>query len=164
MYILMDTETVKNWPPSYWSKYRSSDYVMNPIARGSFCWGFQKGLNCSKYLPQTDSYWDVADMCVRGWHQNECLTYPVETANNKEIILFQRDYHKIRVGLQLEKVIECHLRQVFKPEVDLKQPEVNFFYHKDSNLYRRVNSPNRKLAHYTGSNRGILKSFKGRAT
>ena len=126
MYILMDTETVKNWPPSYWSKYRSSDDVMNPIARGSFCWGFQKGLNCSKYLPQTDSYWDVADMCVRGWHQNECLTYPVETANNKEIILFQRDYHKIRVGLQLEKVIECHLRQVFKPEVDLIEPEVNF--------------------------------------
>ena len=53
MYILMDTETVKNWPPPYWSKYRSSDDVMNPIARGSFCWGFQKGLNCSKYLPQT---------------------------------------------------------------------------------------------------------------
>ena len=118
MYILMDTETVRNWPPPYWSKYRSSDDVMNPIARGSFCWGFQKGLNCSKYLPQTDSYWDVADMCVRGWHQNECLTYPVETANNKEIILFQRDYHKIRVGLQLEKVIECHLRQDFKPEVN----------------------------------------------
>ena len=147
MYILMDTETVKNWPPPYWSKYRSSDDVMNPIARGSFCWGFQKGLNCSKYLPQTDSYWDVADMCVRGWHQNECLTYPVETANNKEIILFQRDYHKIRVGLQLEKVIECHLRQVFKQEVtfsnrkwlfsnrkwlfqtgsDFFKPEVTFF-------------------------------------
>ena len=149
----MDTETVKNWPPSYWSKYRSSDDVMNPIARGSFCWGFQKGLNCSKYLPQTDSYWDVADMCVRGWHQNECLTYPVETANNKEIILFQRDYHKIRVGLQLEKVIECHLRQVFIPEVDLIQPEVNSCILE---IAIDAKFTNRRLVYYTGSNRGNL--------
>ena len=111
MYILMDTNTLKNWPPKFWFNNRKSENDINPIARGLYCWGFSKGLKCSKYLPDSDCYWDVTNTETRMWDQTECLKYPVGDAHTRQIILFQRYHAKIKLAVNLLKLAECHLRE-----------------------------------------------------
>jgi hypothetical protein len=60
MYIMMDLKTRKNWPPDWWNLNRTDDQIINPLARGIFSWSFQKGINCSRYIPDSDIYWDVS--------------------------------------------------------------------------------------------------------
>ena len=111
MYILMDTNTLNNWPPSFWWQNRKTPETINPIVRGLFCWGFQKGLKCSRYLPESDCYWDVTNTETRRWDPDECLKYPVDTIEDKQIILFQRFHEAKKLSVNLLKLVECHLRE-----------------------------------------------------
>ena len=110
MYISLDYDTRRNWPPAWWRNNRPSEDILNPIARGIFSWSFQKGINCSRYLPDTDIYWYVSDT-IRKWHKSENLSYAKEIIQKKQIILFEQDFRRRKLSVPLERVVVCHLRE-----------------------------------------------------
>ena len=110
-YVCLDYEVRHNWPPPWW---KAEPGILNPLARGLFSWSFQKGINCSRYLPDSDIYWDVSDV-IRKWHRtypmSENLSYSREIIENKQIILFEKEERKRKVNVPLHRVVACHLRE-----------------------------------------------------